>query len=367
MAPSDGQHTFLITLVGAVGVVGLIYFAGGALVRVEVHHSGLPTDEVIAAIPREKLIVIGIKGLLAPAAGVAAGVLLAYVGFDWSRRAASASTQFRESDQGGPASANAEASPPPANADASPPSANAQDEAAESGSSPSDAIDGTNVKPESRAHGGDGQRTWRAAFKRWRAAVKEGAAPSDVGVWLVLAALGALAIWRATGREKGEPGVEREQWVIVAVVIAAAVLIVSVLATSLRDRTRDDRSATLAWMGTALVVAYVVIYLTFLWARPIRLPLAVADLKTGPPATGFLVGQTKDAVYIAVGLDHCEPVTPKTSQFWQTTDRTLTRTSAVSDRWSSHRARGFHELVKNGRTREESWKAAASRARRRRV
>jgi hypothetical protein len=204
-------------LLAAVGGAGLVYLAGGILIRAEVHRSGLPTDEVIAAIPREKLIVIGIKGLLAPAAGIALAVVAVAALLFLFRRA------------------------------------------------------------------------------RRRQAV----------VWLPLAAAGASGCYAAHLSGHDTLPVQAPQWgfVILAALVAGAVI--SLFPPP--KLTHAELPATLARAWTVLLLAYVVVFVAFIWSQPIQLPPAIAELRL-PDATetGYLVSQTSDAIYLATGPQKCE-------------------------------------------------------------
>lgn len=61
-----------------VATVALVYIAGGAVLWVRLTKEGVPTDPVVSALPREFLISVGLKSIVAPALlfAVAAGALV---------------------------------------------------------------------------------------------------------------------------------------------------------------------------------------------------------------------------------------------------------------------------------------------------
>jgi hypothetical protein len=55
-----------------ISAVAIVYVAGGAVMWVRLRHEGVPTDPVVSALPREFLISIGLRTIVAPALAYAA-------------------------------------------------------------------------------------------------------------------------------------------------------------------------------------------------------------------------------------------------------------------------------------------------------
>lgn len=66
----------LITVL--VGAVAFVYLAGAAVLWIRLWSAGLPTDAVVSGLPRELLVAVGLRSVVAPAVplAVAAGVFL---------------------------------------------------------------------------------------------------------------------------------------------------------------------------------------------------------------------------------------------------------------------------------------------------
>jgi hypothetical protein len=74
-------------LVGfAVGLTAFVYVAGGTVLWIRLFRSDLPADPVITSLPRELVIGIGLKSVVAPAAALAILAWVALRGVTWSIR-----------------------------------------------------------------------------------------------------------------------------------------------------------------------------------------------------------------------------------------------------------------------------------------